>query len=173
MVIWINGAFGVGKTSVARRLVELLDGASLVDPEMLGGVLQRLLPRRPRDFQDMPAWRRGTVRAVRIASRIRGCIVVPMTLVAPAYFQEVVGTLRRHEDVRHFMLLASADAIAARLRLRGSSGWAIEQIDRCTAVQSEPMFARHIWTEGKDIEAIAGEIAGLLERGEDRSQEFP
>ena len=69
VVIWLNGAFGVGKTSVARLLVERLEGATLVDPEKLGFLLQRLPGRARGDFQDMAAWRRGTVHAVRLASK--------------------------------------------------------------------------------------------------------
>ena len=35
MIVWINGAFGVGKTSVAKRLVRLLPGARLLAAHIL------------------------------------------------------------------------------------------------------------------------------------------
>jgi len=37
LVVWINGAFGVGKTSVAEELVTLLPGAILFDPSRRAG----------------------------------------------------------------------------------------------------------------------------------------
>ena len=46
---------GVGKTSVAKRLVKLLPNAVIVDPEHVGFVVSRT---RIGDFQDAPAWRR-------------------------------------------------------------------------------------------------------------------
>ena len=46
VVVWINGAFGVGKTSVARALVRQWDGAALFDPEGVGALLSRCRRRR-------------------------------------------------------------------------------------------------------------------------------
>jgi hypothetical protein len=36
VIVWINGPFGVGKTTVAERLVHDWPGATLFDPEVLG-----------------------------------------------------------------------------------------------------------------------------------------
>jgi 2-phosphoglycerate kinase len=47
MVIWINGAFGVGKTSVAFALRGQLPSSRLLNPEDIGFVLRRVL--RPKD----------------------------------------------------------------------------------------------------------------------------
>ncbi len=54
MIIFINGAFGVGKTTVAELLVSRLPNGLLFDPEEVGGAPSRML--RPiatfDDFQD-------------------------------------------------------------------------------------------------------------------------
>src|SRR3954463_4363297 len=108
MVIWINGAFGAGKTSVARRIAALRRDALLFDPEQIGFLLRRLLPMEGvGDFQDLPLWRELTLRLVREAgATARGPGIVPMCLVNPAYFDEVVGGLRASgADVRHFTLV--------------------------------------------------------------------
>jgi hypothetical protein len=42
-VIWLNGAFGIGKTSVAEELVGRLEGACLLDLEVVGGMLQSVV----------------------------------------------------------------------------------------------------------------------------------
>lgn len=39
MIIWINGSFGVGKTSTAELLKKELDNSIMYDPEEIGGLL--------------------------------------------------------------------------------------------------------------------------------------
>ena len=39
LVVWIDGAFGVGKTTVAEELVTMLPDAMLFDPELRTVVL--------------------------------------------------------------------------------------------------------------------------------------
>lgn len=65
MVIWINGAFGAGKSHTAYELVRRTEGTALVDPELIGFGLQRRLPRPLRaDFQDLASWRSGVVEVL-------------------------------------------------------------------------------------------------------------
>ncbi|MFF3150967.1 ATP/GTP-binding protein, partial [Streptomyces sp. NPDC057927] len=56
MIVWINGAFGAGKTSTARELIDLIPNSTLFDPEVIGGELAHLLPAKRLaevgDFQD-------------------------------------------------------------------------------------------------------------------------
>ncbi len=62
-IVWINGSFGVGKSSTAAALVDGRQDALLFDPELLGALLRQLLPPelQREDFQDIPLWRRLTV----------------------------------------------------------------------------------------------------------------
>ena len=67
-VLFINGSFGIGKTSTARSLKGLLAGR-IYNPE-IGGSLILSLPRWLRltnqnsgDYQDMPLWRNMIVSA--------------------------------------------------------------------------------------------------------------
>ena len=41
MIIWINGAFGAGKTTLADELGGRLPDAVLFDPEYVGYILRR------------------------------------------------------------------------------------------------------------------------------------
>ena len=48
MIIWLNGPFGVGKTAVARALLEAKPDWALLDPEVRGAELVRKWPGRRR-----------------------------------------------------------------------------------------------------------------------------
>ena len=135
-VIWINGAFGSGKTQAAYALARRIPKAFVCDPEQLGFGLQRMTPPELRgDFQDIPLWRRGTCEMLlRHALHAAGPALVPMTLVNKLYFDEIVGELRRQGIVvQHVALVASQDTLLKRLRSRGegAESWAAQQIKRC------------------------------------------
>src|SRR5690625_1288700 len=58
MIIWVNGAFGVGKTTAVRALLSSLHGWRMFDPEEVGFMVRALLPDLVgSDFQDLPPWR--------------------------------------------------------------------------------------------------------------------
>ncbi|TQS23083.1 hypothetical protein [Microbispora sp. KK1-11] len=40
MIVWLNGTFGVGKTTTAAELVRLIPGAHFFDPEQVGVMLR-------------------------------------------------------------------------------------------------------------------------------------
>ena len=42
MIAWINGSFGVGKTTIAKILKEKLDNAVIYDPEVIGDFLMKI-----------------------------------------------------------------------------------------------------------------------------------
>jgi hypothetical protein len=58
MIIWLNGAFGAGKTTTADHLCERLPDSRVFDPETVGIMLRPNLIDRPvTDFQHWPPWR--------------------------------------------------------------------------------------------------------------------
>ncbi|MFF3937167.1 NUDIX hydrolase [Streptomyces phaeofaciens] len=122
-VVWINGAFGAGKTTTARELIDLLPNSTLFDPEVIGGALPHLLPPKRLaevgDFQDLPIWRRLVIdTAAALLGELGGTLVVPMTLLRQEYRDEIFGGLAaRRIPVRH-VLLAPAETIL-RERIAG------------------------------------------------------
>ncbi|GGW43033.1 ATP/GTP-binding protein [Streptomyces lucensis JCM 4490] len=122
-VVWINGAFGAGKTTTARELIELIPNSALFDPEVVGAALTHLLPAKRLaevgDFQDLPIWRRLVVEtAAGMLTELGGTLVVPMTLLRQEYRDEIFGGLAaRGIPVRH-LLLAPAETIL-RERIAG------------------------------------------------------
>ncbi len=165
MIIWLNGAFGIGKTQTAFELHSRIPGSFVFDPERIGFLLHRITPSEVRvgDFQNHRIWREFTYQGLRyVAENFTGTIIVPMTVVDPLYYDQTVGALRCDGlQVHHFTLLASRDTILRRLRQRGdsSNSWNARQLDRCLKSLSNEKFAVHLNTEKKAIEAVAEEIA--------------
>jgi 8-oxo-dGTP pyrophosphatase MutT (NUDIX family) len=121
VIVWINGAFGAGKTSTARELIELIPNSTLFDPEIIGGALSHLLPAKhlaeAGDYQDLPIWRRLVVdTAAAIHAEVGGVLVVPMTLLRQEYRDEIFGGLAsRRIPVRHIVLTPEETILRARI----------------------------------------------------------
>jgi hypothetical protein len=178
VLVWINGPFGGGKTQAAHELARRLPGSIICDPEQVGFGLHRALPRNLRaDFQDLQAWRAGVVEVLELILAAQDDpVIVPMTLVEPEYFVQIVGRLReRGHDVRHFALLADRDTVLRRLRERGfgrpvqalagqaaalrRESFAVANLDRCLERLRTPEFAEHIWTDDLTVAQVADRIA--------------
>jgi len=82
MIVFINGGFGVGKTTAALHLRERIAPSLLYDPEEIGfairAILRDVVPAD--DFQDYPEWRALTIDAVRQLRAHRDhALLMPMT----------------------------------------------------------------------------------------------
>ncbi|MEO3857796.1 AAA family ATPase [Acrocarpospora sp. B8E8] len=178
MLLWINGPFGGGKTQTAYGIQRRLPGSVVCDPEHVGFGLRRMMPPVLRgDFQDLRAWRQGVYEVLDLAlAEHGGTVIVPMTIVEPAYFRETVGRLReRGHDVRHFALLAGRETVLRRLRERGfghvlgfiagkdaplrRESFAVRKLDLCLERLREREFAEHVWTDRLTIPQVADHIA--------------
>ncbi|ACZ29545.1 ATP-binding membrane protein [Xylanimonas cellulosilytica DSM 15894] len=170
MLIWINGAFGAGKSHTAFELRRRLAEAHLADPELLGSALHRMLPQAMRgDFQDLPLWRSVVVETLhQAAASHAGPLLVPMTIVNDDYFDEIVGGLReRGVDVRHYTLVASPATLRRRLGTRlgfiRSGGrretWAMRQIPRCVEQLAQDRYGTHVRTDDRPLDEIVEWIA--------------
>ncbi|MFJ3640633.1 NUDIX domain-containing protein [Streptomyces sp. NPDC090108] len=119
-VVWINGAFGAGKTTTARELIELIPNSTLFDPEVIGGALAHLMPPKrlaeADDLQDLPIWRRLVIEtAAAMLAELGGTLVVPMTLLRQEYRDEIFGGLAaRRIAVRHVLLAPAETILRAR-----------------------------------------------------------
>ncbi|MFF3751784.1 NUDIX domain-containing protein [Streptomyces sp. NPDC002018] len=124
MIVWINGAFGAGKTSTARELIDLIPNCTLYDPELIGGEVERLLPQKRLaevgDYQDLPIWRRLVVdTAAALLTEVGGALVVPMTLLRQEYRDEIFGGLAsRRIPVRHVLLRTDETILRGRIAAR-------------------------------------------------------
>lgn len=168
LVVWINGAFGVGKTAVALELLPLLPNSILVDPEVIGFHLRDVLAadEQTDDFQDIPSWREITRDAVGSLARTRrGAVIVPMSVVHAGYFDEIVGGLRRSGlRVVHVSLVAPTGVIAQRLTDRSvDESWALERVEACVGALADNRFGVHLDAEHESPTHLAARLARLIE----------
>lgn len=168
VLVWINGPFGGGKTATAFELHRRLPGSVVCDPEHLGFGLHRMIPPSLRaDFQDLPAYRSGVREILDMVARNHdGPVIVPMTLIDPGYFAQIIGRLRGDgHDVRHFALLAGRTTVLRRLSRRGlgfglaREQWAVDRLDECLTRLRAPEFADHIHTDQLTVPQVADSIA--------------
>ena len=139
MIIWINGCFGGGKSTIASELNKQIKESIIYDPEEIGGFLSNTLPIKKDDFQDYELWR--TIN------------------------YEIVGKLKKEEiSIRHFILSASKENIIKRLDSRGNSTeWAYNQVDRCIrAFDSNDYEGEKITTDNMSIDEITKDIMEML-----------
>ena len=166
MILWLNGAFGAGKTQTAFELQRRLPRAFVYDPENLGYWIRACLPpalHRP-DFQDHPQWRAGNFALLdELASSWDGVILVPMTITNPQYYQQLIVRLSERHALRHCILLAGRKTLLRRLRhrLEGPRSWAAQQIDRCLTAFETDIPGLQVDTEGRSIPTVAEQVAAL------------
>lgn len=171
MIIWINGAFGAGKTTAAEILHSKLPDSYIFDPEDIGTGIRNMKPASlwKDDFQDYPSWRETTCCLLReLHETYDGTIIVPMTVVDPAYLEETVLRLEREGvPVLHFVLLASPERILERIYRRGEdeSCWCARQIGRCAAALGRTVRGIEIDTDDLSPEDAAEEILAHIEKG--------
>ncbi|MEV1047896.1 NUDIX domain-containing protein [Streptomyces sp. NPDC049916] len=136
MIVWLNGAFGAGKTSAAAELIDLIPDSTLYDPEVTGAGLRGLLPQKRlaevADFQDLPIWRRLVVdTAAALLAEAPGTLIVPMTLLRQEYRDEIFGGLAsRRIPVRHVALSPEETILRARIAGREEVPGDAEQSER-------------------------------------------
>lgn len=165
MVLWINGAFGVGKTSVAEQICRIVSPSHLYDPEQVGYFLWDNFPpemSRRGDFQHIPLWRQFNYQILQyLSEKYQGTIVVPMTIYRRAYHDEILGELgRAGVQIRSVILTASGPTILERLAQRGegADSWAARHIDRCLQAFEGSIPGERIDTEGRGVGEIAEDI---------------
>jgi hypothetical protein len=119
VIIWLNGGFGAGKTTLAQELHRRLPDAVVYDPEEVGLMLWKWLPPNG-DFQHLPSWRELVVATALSLRRYHAeTLIVPMSLIRDGYRAEILGGLAdAGEEVLHVFLEADATVLRERLNAR-------------------------------------------------------
>jgi deoxyadenosine/deoxycytidine kinase len=165
MIIMINGAFGVGKTSVANELQKTINNSMIFDPEEIGYMLRNIItediahPSEKTDnFQDYQLWK---VFVVNVASHLIMTydknLIVPMTIINKGYFEYIFNGFKEiDERTFHFCLTAKQETIYERLRKRGESegNWCFQQTRKCMDGYNDSCFEQFIDTDNVSVNEI-------------------
>ena len=117
-VIWVNGTFGVGKTTTAGKLAAMTEGTRLFDPEHVGYLLMaNLSDHQVSDFQQLPPWRTLVPVVMDEIIRFTGQHVIAVqTVLVESYWRELESGLRsRGHDVLHILLDAEPETLHTRI----------------------------------------------------------
>ncbi|MGW7468938.1 NUDIX domain-containing protein, partial [Streptomyces xantholiticus] len=186
MIVWINGAFGAGKSSTARELIDLIPSSTLFDPEVIGAGMRHLLPAKRLaevgDYQDLPIWRRLVVdTAAALLAELGGVLVAPMTVLRQDYRDEIFGGLAaRRIAVRHVLLAPDETILRERIAARDAfpddpeeservRQWAFGNIERYQAALGWLTGDAYVIdTSRLDTHAAAQAVADAVRTGEAR-----
>lgn len=169
MIVIINGSFGVGKTSVAEKLLLKMQNSMIYDPEEVGVMLMNIIPNNMKtlnecsdDFQDLDIWRKLVVSvAEELISKYKKNLIVPMTLKNKEYFNYIYSGFKNlDEQVVHYCLVASLSEVQNRLISRGDKkgSWAFEKAGECVEIFNNMFLKDNIDTSNKSIDEVANEI---------------
>ncbi|WP_422404109.1 AAA family ATPase [Mammaliicoccus sp. JADD-157] len=165
MIIWLNGAYGSGKTTVAYELQKRLKKSFIYDPENVGFFIRKNTPKElhKHNFQDHEQWRNFNYEMLKqIANSYDGIIIVPMTLINFDYYREIVEKLKSdgiHLD--HYVLYTDKNTILRRLnkRLEFGNTFAKSQIDYCIKAFNTKIKDNKIVTDKLNVDDIVVEIS--------------
>ncbi|ASR55728.1 TmrB protein [Cellulomonas sp. PSBB021] len=168
MILWLNGPFGVGKSTCTRLLLQQDSQARQYDPERLGWLIQRTVGLvRPGDFQDRPAWRRGVVHGAHRAARRTPTLIVPMTLLRADFTDEVLGGLRAAgHDVVHVTLHSSHETLVTRIENDtddpAARNWRLDQASRYFEVADRlATLGPRVDTENRSAHEVAAAVLAV------------
>src|SRR5215471_7707489 len=120
VIIWINGGFGAGKTTLAQELHRRLPDTIVYNPEDVGLMLWKWMPPPNGDFQHLPSWRELVVAtALSLRRHHADTLIARMSLIRDAYRDQILGGLAdAGEQVLHVFLEADAGVLRERLNAR-------------------------------------------------------
>ena len=120
MIVWLNGTHGVGKTTTAALVQQLIPDSRVFDAEKVGETLLDVYPGLPQtdNFQHWPPWRPLVVEtARRILDYTGGTLVMPMTVLVESYWREISQGLASYDiPMHHFVLHADQGTLRGRIQ---------------------------------------------------------
>ncbi|SMF77415.1 AAA domain-containing protein [Streptomyces sp. Amel2xC10] len=187
VIVWVNGAFGSGKSTLVDELRPRWPEALVYDPEMVGYVLREIVDVPTGDFQDLRLWRRQVANlAVGLVEEYQRPVLVPMTLVNPGYAEEIFGALKDAGTVvHHFFLKVSEEVLVKRIDGRSFTPdnpeqdervrqWCKARIEPCTSAMntlpSDTVFLNGELTPKELADDVLARVGGPLRLSVERTE---
>lgn len=159
MIIWISGAYGVGKSTLAEAMAEQMENALIFDAEEVGNAVRGNYPNCPYGyiFEDYPLWAEFCYLLLKdIHTKFHKDILVPMTLLR----KESYPIIRRlnGDGIKTELIILEADhkTIHDRILSRGEEEgcWCMEHIDLAIAGTAS-LPGVHIPAGNRSVEDLA------------------
>lgn len=172
MILWLNGTFGVGKTTTARAIREEAPAWRSFDPETVGYMLLANLRDTPvSDFQDLAAWRSLVPRvAAALATDTGSDLIAVQTVLVEHYWTELsAGARALGLDVRHVLLDCDEAVLRERIRAdedeRGAEAWRIDHLTEYAEARPWLLRAADLFidTSAMPPELVASRILATVE----------
>jgi hypothetical protein len=170
MIVWIDGAFGSGKTTLVAELHRQWPEALVFDPEKIGLVLREIVEVPTANFQDLPLWRKQVAAmATGLVEEYGRPLLVPMALVEAGYLEEIFTAVRRSGiSVQHVYLDVPRDELARRVagrvhpeRAASVRKWSVaQQNDRCAAARALLPHDSLVLDGRRPVAELAAEVLG-------------
>lgn len=141
MLLWVNGAFGAGKTTAAEGLAATRPSTRVFDPELVGFLLRRVIVEPVDDFQSWPAWRVLVAEtAVQLQAHYGGDLLAPMSLLHEPWAEEIFERVAASGVVQgHVLLHVEESELRRRIDTdeveAGARQWRLDAIARYRAAE--------------------------------------
>ena len=169
MILWISGAYGVGKSTLAEALQQSLPNSLIFDAEEVGNAVRENYPNCPYGyiFEDYPLWSEFCVRLLQdIHTNFHRDILVPMTLLREHSYPRIIQRLKDPGiDVRLILLEASIESVHDRILARGEDEdcWCMENALLAIAGTAALPADLRINTNDCSVESIAAKVLAWLD----------
>lgn len=173
MIVWIDGGFGSGKTTLVAELHRRWPETLVFDAEQIGYVLREIVEVPTGNFQDLPLWRTQVASmAIGLVEEYGRPLLVPMTLVEAGYAEEIFTAVRgRGITLRHIYLDVPRDELAGRVAARehleraATTGrWDVVQNDRCAAARALLPPDTLVLDGRRPVAELAAEVLAIRRR---------
>lgn len=166
MIIWISGAYGVGKSTLAEAMATQMEQALIFDAEEIGNAVRGNYPNCPYGyiFEDYPLWCEFCYSLLKdIHTKFHRDILVPMTLLRTESYQIIQRLKDDGIETELVILEADAQTIHDRILQRGEEEgcWCMENIALSRA-GSAALSGLHITSVGVPVEKLAATVFSKL-----------
>lgn len=162
MILWISGAYGVGKSTLAEALAEKMENALIFDAEEVGNAVRENYPGCPYGyiFEDYPLWGAFCYLLLKdIHEKFHKDILVPMTLLRKDSYGILEKLNKDGIQTRLIILEASYQTVHDRILARGEEEgcWCMENI-ALAATGSAALPGIHIKTDGRSVDELVNAV---------------